>query len=213
VEVKDHYSILGLTPSASQADIKRAYRTKAHELHPDKNPDDPYASIQFNAIKEAYETLSNPTLKEQYLQQRWYAQSLGKKKFGEVVTPLTILKKLLLLDQYVSALDPHRLDQYSLFKQVDDLLAEDVLLIKRDADLHDEIARTSMSVVRDIQYTYQAAIAERIKKITDTPAIHQQFYQKLKKTAALERWEKWRPLLLLLAVILLCLIIVFINPN
>src|SRR5262245_24864945 len=78
--LKYHYNTLGIEPSATVTEIKKAYRQLAHQFHPDKTNHDPYASARFEAIKEAYETLTNPVKKEKYLQQRWYHQSIGRKK-------------------------------------------------------------------------------------------------------------------------------------
>jgi curved DNA-binding protein CbpA len=79
VQLKDYYYILELPPSAAGDEIKKAYRRLAHQYHPDKKNNDPYAAARFSDIKEAYEILSNPLKKDYYLQQRWYAQSIGKK--------------------------------------------------------------------------------------------------------------------------------------
>lgn len=57
----DFYEILGIHRSATQADIRKAYRQKAMEHHPDKNPNDPAAAKRFMEIQNAYEALSNPT--------------------------------------------------------------------------------------------------------------------------------------------------------
>ena len=55
----DYYKILGLTPKATDLEIKKAYRTKARELHPDKNKDDPKAQEKFIQAKAAYDYLSD----------------------------------------------------------------------------------------------------------------------------------------------------------
>lgn len=63
---KDYYEILGITKSANEAEIKKAYRKKAIEFHPDKNPGDAKAEENFKIAAEAYEILSDPQKKAQY---------------------------------------------------------------------------------------------------------------------------------------------------
>jgi molecular chaperone DnaJ len=62
----DFYEILGINKSATAAEIKKAYRKKAIEFHPDKNPDDPTAEEKFKKAAEAYEVLSDPDKKARY---------------------------------------------------------------------------------------------------------------------------------------------------
>ena len=52
--MKDHYASLGLNPSASLADIKKAFRQQASLHHPDRN-NDPGAPARFRAVQEAYD--------------------------------------------------------------------------------------------------------------------------------------------------------------
>jgi hypothetical protein len=61
-----YYDALGVTPAATQIEIKKAYRKQAILLHPDKNPDDPTAHAKFQAVGEAYQVLSDPDLRKQY---------------------------------------------------------------------------------------------------------------------------------------------------
>ncbi len=63
---KDFYEILGITKSASEAEIKKAYRKKAIEFHPDKNPGDKQAEEKFKEAAEAYEILSDSQKKAKY---------------------------------------------------------------------------------------------------------------------------------------------------
>ena len=56
----DPYFQLGVPRSATAAEIKRAYRKLASAIHPDKNPNDPYATTRFQQLQEAYEILEDP---------------------------------------------------------------------------------------------------------------------------------------------------------
>jgi len=63
---QDYYEILGISKSASQAEIKKAYRKMAIKYHPDKNPDDKTAEEKFKLAAEAYEILSDENKKARY---------------------------------------------------------------------------------------------------------------------------------------------------
>ena len=63
---QDYYEVLGISKSASQAEIKKAYRKMAIKFHPDKNPDDKNAEEKFKLCAEAYEILSDDNKKARY---------------------------------------------------------------------------------------------------------------------------------------------------
>jgi molecular chaperone DnaJ len=63
---RDFYEILGVSKSASQDDIKKAYRKVAMQFHPDRNPGDKAAEEKFKEAAEAYEILSDPDKRAQY---------------------------------------------------------------------------------------------------------------------------------------------------
>jgi hypothetical protein len=63
--VADHYAVLGVSRTATRAQIKDAYRRNARRLHPDVNPD-PWASERFKEMTLAYEVLSNESQRAEY---------------------------------------------------------------------------------------------------------------------------------------------------
>ena len=63
---RDYYEVLGVSRSATDDDLKKAYRQLARQYHPDLHPDDPTAEEKFKEITEAYEVLSNSEKRQIY---------------------------------------------------------------------------------------------------------------------------------------------------
>ena len=65
-EKRDYYEVLGVSKNATADEIKKAYRKKAIQYHPDKNPGDKEAEEKFKEAAEAYDVLSNPDKRARY---------------------------------------------------------------------------------------------------------------------------------------------------
>ncbi|VDI24589.1 DnaJ homolog subfamily C member 4 [Mytilus galloprovincialis] len=88
-----HYEILGVKPDASKDEIKKAYKKRSLELHPDVNQDDPKTHDKFVELKDAYGTLLKEDSREQYdkdlnmafiYHRHKTSSEMTKRKFSEI---------------------------------------------------------------------------------------------------------------------------------
>src|SRR4051794_28914329 len=90
LDYKDYYAVLGVPKTASQADIKKAFRKLARQHHPDAKPGDTAAERKFKEINEANEVLSDPAKRRQYdqLGANWEAISQARAAGGPTGSPV-----------------------------------------------------------------------------------------------------------------------------
>ena len=213
LELKDYYSILEIEPSATGDEIKKAYRRLAHLYHPDKHAQYVYASAKFSEIKEAYEILSNPVKKDYYLQQRWFAQSIGRPVTSELVTPVTILKKMLALDRYVSKLDVHRTHHDSLYNYICNLLSDETIqTVNGFGELHvnAEIIRATLKSAQGLPFRFIHPVAARLRGLTvNDEAVIKNIDRFVIDHKKADDWEKKKVWVIALIVLLICVSIFF----
>jgi hypothetical protein len=209
--LKDYYNILQIPPHATLPEIKQAYRRLAMIHHPDKNRNDPYSNAQFSDIKEAYEVLTNPVKKETWLQERWYNQSIGKKRAAEATTPVSILKLSLELEKYVSQLDVHRMNKVGLANHIQELLSRDTidkLRQFRETGINRQIITTLLMAMKALPLKFIKSLSDSLEVLADDD---QQALEAVKNFLARQRkiflWEKYKGLAIIILTLLICFLI------
>ena len=74
---RDPYSVLGVTKGSSDAEIKRSFRKKARQFHPDRNPDDAAAEAKFKEVQAAYDKIGSAELRREFDQKQQMANMFG----------------------------------------------------------------------------------------------------------------------------------------
>ena len=108
--IDDPYSVLGLTPDASDEEVKRAYRALAKKYHPDMNPGDQHAAEMMNRINAAYDQIKNPqprvnTQQRSYREDPfagWYRQ--GYQDAWPGADPMESARRYIFVQEYERAL-------------------------------------------------------------------------------------------------------------
>lgn len=121
--MKDYYKILEVTPNASQAEIKKAYRLLAVQYHPDKNNGDKASEEIFKEISESYIILGDVAKRNAYDYTKGNYKNYGGQNIGSRQTPVTYLilfKRI--KDKVLNA--NCQVNEDALFKVIDDLLSD-----------------------------------------------------------------------------------------
>lgn len=196
--------------SAGQAEIKTAFRKLAQQFHPDKNNNSRQAIAHFNLIKEAYENLTEPALREKYLQERWLAKNNGASFEDVFKTPETILASFIAASTHLSKLDHFRSHKESLSGQVMQLLNEediDILNEYHNLDINNEIIKMTIRSIGFLPFDAQLEILARLKMIEHSDEVDGLIIHQSKEIKTLRTWARIKPLLIFLALALVCTII------
>jgi curved DNA-binding protein CbpA len=185
-------------------------------LHPDKTGSDPYAKEKFQAIKEAYEVLTHPRRRNAYLQERWYEQSRGRKMSARIVTPETILQQALELERYTRTLDAHRMDRQGLTDYLLELLNSETLeklAAFNDHAANQQIIRTMLRCTHLLNRRQETKVLDRLRQIPSGPGDENGVDEYERRSVAQHQWDRWKPWLVIAAVIVMCALIYFASKK
>lgn len=206
---KDYYQILGLEPGAPPTAIKKAWRERVRQSHPDALQEGVSGVYNFQDIQEAYEILINPEKKEKYLQQRWLQQVYQSKPLTSPTDPFSLLQSMIQFEKRVNRMDSYRLD-LDFIKQTLLFLFSPTsiqfLNTAKETVINHQLCNLYLRCVTNLPSFLQKDLLEVLQQIKD-PTVQKQIEQ-YKKTNQL-RWfiEKYQLLLGAGIVGLLCWLI------
>ncbi len=207
---KDHYRTLGISPQSGPDEIRKSYRSLVKRYHPDRHPDDKAVQAQFREIQEAYETLTDPVLRDAWLQERWLLASQGLSTTTmPILTATDILRRLIVIERGFAAEDPWRTDRDSRMRRITELLStQNMEIMKLDPEQLDGVGETIVRCSKHLEAAGVDNLIDLTKELmpADHPALAalKRIHSEKKADA---RWNRWKPLVLLILALLGCLLI------
>ena len=206
--MKDYYKILGVPPSATQQELKKAYRALAIKYHPDKNPENSLAEAFFKEIQEAYAILSVPGKRAKYDDERWLS-GMGSKVQQQAVTPSWLVNICQQLNVSLAAMDTYRMSQGALQAYILLILTDahlGILQQENDVSINKTVITQLLKATEKLEAKYLPDIMHRLLILAKDDndmmlAIYGYEEGRQKQT----RMEQWRPYIILLITLLLCL--------
>jgi hypothetical protein len=209
MSVKDYYKMLEVAPGATEYDIKKSFRRLALRYHPDTNQGNAYSAAWFRELQEAYDTLTDPAKKEYYLQQRWLAQSQGKRlQEPAPLTPDALLAEVQQLQQQVQQLDHFRMDHQQLLQQLLQPLSHEKLSMMDsfgDAKVAAACLQPLLEAAQLLPYPLARQLYPGLQRLAlGQQSLLQQLQLQHRRQQRQYWWSRHQWWVMLLATILLC---------
>jgi molecular chaperone DnaJ len=206
-EYIDYYAVLNLPQNATIEEVRRAYRKKVMDCHPDLFPGDQDKLRLFDAVKEAYETLANPQKKEMYLQERWRRKANGQSLEGKFFSSVEYLKQCLSLNRQLASMDAYRISEQQIVQQLNALLTQEkikVLLEAKDPTLLRSVFEALIPCTLPLSFRSVKEISSQFIQLASDDVEIKEKINRLISEKRRERRESFLkiPLILLLTLIL-----------
>ncbi len=203
---KDYYQILQLQPTASAADIRKAYRRLALEFHPDKN-NTQQAAAQFVLIREAYAVLSDPVQRRKYDLSRFAGQPTSRRI---ATTPAEVRLMSDELVERVKRNNPDRINRDKLVLDLEAVLSVyHIQLLERykDEQQNDLLVKDLLFCMQFLEWNHCMQFADTVKAINGLNTISLErihgFIHSYKRNYYWNRYKIWVALLIAVSTCLL----------
>ncbi|MBA3828511.1 MAG: J domain-containing protein [Taibaiella sp.] len=210
MQPKDHYRTLGISASATVAEIKKAYRALAFKYHPDTNVNNAFAEAHFREVQEAYSVLSDVHSRRKYDGECWLSGMSNRMQHRQAITPEWILKESNKLKKHISDIDTYRMSHAALQEYVLIILSDSHLaVLKNEGDeaIRATIINVLLHATERLELRYSHSVAARMLLLAEGAEesirqIHSQLQEKEKK----EQKRKGLPLVIILVTLALCVL-------
>ena len=210
MQLKDYYKTLGVPPSATQQEIKKAYRALAFKYHPDKNPENSLSEAYFKEVQEAYATLSHNNKRIAYDDERWLSGMGGKTHYNEAVTPAWLITVSHELNISLATMDTHRMSQRALQAYILLILSDahiGVLQQHADQKTNHAIIKGLLKASKKLEVKYLDEIEHRLIILANGDSAILESIDAIMEARIREaRREKLLPYFILLITLALCIL-------
>jgi molecular chaperone DnaJ len=211
MDIKDYYKTLGVLPSASVNEIKKAFRRLAMKYHPDVNAGDEATAAHFREVQEAYEVLSDPAQREEYNYKRWYNRTIGKDFTHTPHTAHDVLNECKKLSNYLAGVNTFQIEYDALNHHIHQLLNDSNMNILQQSGenlLINHVVKLLLHAANPLPYKYQPAIIEKLRQLAgDDREINEKINLHLKHQQQRALYEKYKVAGVIIFTIIICLII------
>ncbi|MCE5320649.1 MAG: J domain-containing protein [Bacteroidales bacterium] len=221
----DHYKLLGILPTATTEEIKKAYRQIALKYHPDRNSGDKNSEAFFIKATEAFKILSDPEQRENYdwecrkSQQTWNNHSQQQKrtepKQEQKITPQVILSIVQSIKNKIIGIDKSQINKSALYNSLNNLLTDNninLLISKSDTKTNKQIINEVLICCKALPYKYVEKLSFKLARLagSDNETI-QRIFSFNKKQKYWSYWTEYKGVAIIALVIIILLIVIIPN--